>query len=130
MFKREIAPEIIRTAHRVTLYASSNDAALKVSKEINGFPRAGDSGADLIVMPGLDTIDVSAIDTSLVGHSYYGNNDTVLSDLFYLLSDDRSPDERQFLQPRSYQGLKYWAFTQPPAAAPHVAQPDDGRVLR
>jgi hypothetical protein len=30
-------------------------------------PQAGDSGADMVVLPGLDTIDVSTVYTSLLG---------------------------------------------------------------
>lgn len=110
VFRRDLAPQIVRTAHRVTLYASSNDEALRVSKQIHGAPRAGDSGALLVVMPGIETIDVSGIDTSLLGHSYYGSNGTVLSDLIGLLKHGMPAAQRSWLMPRDYQGLPYWVF--------------------
>jgi hypothetical protein len=43
-----------------------------------GHPRAGESGENIVVLPNIDTIDVSAVDTSLMGHTYYGDNTTVL----------------------------------------------------
>ena len=44
VFRRDVVPAIVTTADRVTLYASSNDEALKLSKAIHGYRRAGDSG--------------------------------------------------------------------------------------
>ena len=53
----------MKTADRVTLYASSSDEALALSKQVHGYPRAGESGDQLVVVPGIDTIDVSAVNT-------------------------------------------------------------------
>ncbi len=117
IFKTQIVPAVTRVADRVTLYASSHDTALALSKKINGHPRAGDSGAGLVVVKGIDTIDVSAVDTSLVGHSYYGSSDTVLTDIWDLIKSAKSPDMRDYLRPRDYAGgLKYWVF-EPTATA-------------
>jgi len=110
VFRRDLAPALVRTAERVTLYASSNDEALVLSKKVHGYPRAGDSGAELIVLPGMDTIDVSTIDTSLLGHSYYGNNLTVLADLFDLLHESKPADRRPWLRPVQAGTLRYWVF--------------------
>lgn len=110
VFRRDLVPSIVRTAERVTLYASSNDEALVLSKKVHGYPRAGDSGAELIVLPGMDTIDVSAVDTSLLGHSYYGNNLTVLADLFDLLHEAKPAESRPWLAPVQAGTLRYWIF--------------------
>ena len=110
VFRRDIAPRIVKTARRVTLYASSNDKALAYSKSVHGFPRAGDSGRDLMVLPGIDTIDVSAVNKSLLGHSYYGSNDTVLADLNELLHGAIPPDRRTWLRPQMLGTLRYWVF--------------------
>lgn len=110
VFRRDIAPAIIKTAGRVTLYASSNDEALAMSKKVHGYPRAGESGAQLVVIPGIDTIDVSSVDTSLLGHSYYGSNGTVLSDLLDLLNGSKPPQQRRWLRPMQLGTLLYWAF--------------------
>ncbi len=110
VFKRDIAPFITRTAERVTLYASSNDEALALSKKLHGYARAGDSGSELVVVNGLDTIDVSNVDTSLLGHSYYGSNDTVLTDMFYVLTEPKPASERRWLAPVPLGRLTYWVF--------------------
>jgi esterase/lipase superfamily enzyme len=114
IFRRDIVPAIVKTASRVTLYASSHDAALEASKQVHGYPRAGESGENIIVIPGIDTIDVSAVDTSLVGHSYYGDSDTVLVDMAQLLHEEKAPDLRARLQKKTLDTavgtLRYWFF--------------------
>ncbi len=110
VFRRDIAPFLTRSARRVTLYASSNDEALALSKRLHGYARAGESGRQLVVVDGIDTIDVSNVDTSLVGHSYYGSNDTVLADLFYVLTDPRPAAQRRWLEAVPLGQSVYWVF--------------------
>ena len=117
VFRRDIAPAIIRTADRVTLYASSNDKALNASKQYHGYPRAGESGANLVIVPGVDTVDVSAIDSSLIGHSYYGSNDTVVADMIDLLVASKPPDLRRWLKPALLGQHRYWVFLADPAGS-------------
>ncbi|HYR29929.1 MAG TPA: alpha/beta fold hydrolase [Thermoanaerobaculia bacterium] len=85
IFKRDIAPAMKKISKHVTLYASSNDQALIASKKVHGYPRAGDSGAGIVTVDGIETIDVTDVDTSLLGHSYVGENRTILSDLYCAL---------------------------------------------
>jgi esterase/lipase superfamily enzyme len=110
IFKRDIAPEIVTKARRITLYASSKDLALYASRQFNsGDSRAGDAGDDLVVVPGIETIDASAGDCSLLGHCYYGDSVSVLRDIEHLLKDEPA-QARPFLYPRNYKGLTYWLF--------------------
>jgi len=106
---RQLAATIQKTAARVTLYASSNDRALQISKKINGYPRAGDAGPSIVVLPGLDTIDASSVDTDFLGHSYYGDNRSILSDLFNLIRTG-SPPESRFGLRAGVGPEKYWIF--------------------
>jgi esterase/lipase superfamily enzyme len=108
---RQIAGEIQKSAKRVTLYASSNDKALEASKKIHGGPRAGDSGDGIVIVPGVDTIDASAVDTTFIGHFYYGDNRSVLSDIFHLLGDGAPPGKRFGLRQKSLLNAVYWAFS-------------------
>jgi len=110
VFKNDIAPAIVKTAQRVTLYASSNDHVLTLSKQVHGYARAGDTGRHLLVLPGIDTIDVSAVDTSLLGHNYYGDNETVLTDIFSLLHEAKPPEQREWLRTAELGAMKYWVF--------------------
>lgn len=109
---RKLVVVMKSSADRVTLYASSGDAALKVSTKLAGYPRAGEGGDHILVMPGvLDTIDCSAVDTSLLGlgHSYYADNSTILSDLFRLIHGDAARDRFRLTPVHNAQG-DYWAF--------------------
>ncbi|MFM8550750.1 MAG: alpha/beta hydrolase [Nitrospiraceae bacterium] len=101
---------IQRIAERVTLYASAKDKALVWSKTAHGYPRAGDAKPSLLVVPGVDTIDASWVDTSFTGHSYYADSRSILFDLFSLLRHGKSPGERFGLLPKEQNGQRYWAF--------------------
>lgn len=105
---RQLADAVKASAFHVTLYASSTDRALRASKRINGYPRAGDAGAGIVVLPGLDTVDVSSVNSDLLGHGYYGDNRTILSDMFNLLRGQ--PPPRFGLREARAGGLTYWRF--------------------
>ena len=110
VFKSDIVPKITKTAEQITLYASSNDRALVASRNVHGSPRAGESGENLVIVDGLDTIDVSAIDTSLVGHEYYGSSDSIVADMYQVLHNGHRPGERPRLQELFVNQLRYWVF--------------------
>ena len=107
---RQLAQEIQKTAERVTLYASSVDKALAASRKIHKYRRAGESGAKITVVRGVDTIDVSAVDTGLLGHSYFGEKRSVIADMYYLLKDGKPPAQRSGLKQQKLQDGVYWAF--------------------
>jgi esterase/lipase superfamily enzyme len=108
----QIAKDIQKLPKRVTLYASSNDKALLASQAINGAPRAGESGRNLIILPFLDTVDASAVDTDFLGHSYAMGDRFVLSDVFELLKRGTGPDGRAGLRKVVAGALvgPHWAF--------------------
>ena len=106
----QLAGAITGAAERITLYASSNDGALRASEVFQGYQRAGDSSPDVVVVPGVDTVDVSTVDTSLLGHSYYGDNRSVLSDIFALVRDGKPPLLRFGISRRGASPRTYWAF--------------------
>ncbi|MGE0052634.1 MAG: alpha/beta hydrolase [Hyphomicrobium sp.] len=94
-----IAREITDFANGVTLYAASNDKALGYSARFwGGVPRAGDVPASgPLIIPGVDTIDVSAVSTDSLGlnHSGYAENNALLNDIKLLLqTGERPPDKR------------------------------------
>lgn len=109
VFERDIAPAIVKTARRTTLYASSQDRALAISEVMRGYARAGQSTQPLVYVPGLDTVDASGIDTSALGHSYFADKPLLLNDIFMLVRHGLRPLERNLRavppgQPR------YWSF--------------------
>ena len=96
-------------ADRVTLYASSSDRVLKTSEMINDHPRAGEGGNHIVIVPSVDSIEASAIDTSFEGHSYYAENRSLIFDIFGLLRHGDPPDGRVGLEARiSADRKRYW----------------------
>jgi esterase/lipase superfamily enzyme len=87
-----LAREVIKFAKGVTLYAASNDRALSYSARFwGGVPRAGDVPASgPLIIPGLDTIDVTAVSTDALGlnHSGYAENPALLNDVKALVASD------------------------------------------
>ena len=109
VFKKDIASKIVTKARHTTLYTSKTDLALLVSRYFHQGNRVGDSGADVLVIDGIDTIDATAVDSSLLGHSYYGSNVTVLDDLGQLLQN-RPVESRHYLRSIATPTRPYWAF--------------------
>lgn len=110
VFKRDIVPPLTTLGRPVTLYASSEDRALVASKKIHGYPRAGDSGHGLVVVSGVETIDATYVNTSFLGHSYFAENRSVLSDMFYLIKNGERPDMRFGLRRVDAPAGRYWEF--------------------
>ena len=81
---------------RFTLYASGHDLPVALSAWLHGEKRLGSGGADTPVFSGLDSIDASALTREWFGlnHSYFGDNQTVLSDLFALIHQEVGPERR------------------------------------
>jgi esterase/lipase superfamily enzyme len=116
VFRREIGPAILGKGPRVTLYASSNDKALVASRKVHGgYKRLGESGDGIVVMRDLDTVDASNVSTEFLGHSYFGDSSTVMSDLIYVIQKSLPPQERvRFaLEPVRAAIGQYWRFRAP-----------------
>jgi esterase/lipase superfamily enzyme len=119
-----IAREITDFAKGVTLYAASNDRALSYSARFwGGIPRAGDvPKTGPLIIPGVDTIDVTAVSTDALGlnHSGYAENPALLDDVKALVASGiRPPDKRikNVLTVKSEAGT-YWRFQAETAAVP------------
>ena len=106
----DLAAAFPRKAERFTLYASSHDKAILASKLVHKYPRAGESGVNLVVVDAVDTVDASAVDTSLLGHSYYGDNRSVVGDIFELIRRGSAPADRFGLTSMKRYGAQYWVF--------------------
>ncbi|WP_315769228.1 MULTISPECIES: alpha/beta hydrolase [unclassified Bradyrhizobium] len=93
-----LATNIRPLTRGMTLYASSNDKALVVSRKAAGKPRAGDvfSGSP-ILLPNIESIDVSAIGDEMFGlnHNVFADNRSLIDDIGRLLfRGERPPDQR------------------------------------
>jgi esterase/lipase superfamily enzyme len=90
---RELALAYKKLAHRITLYVSSKDKALATSGIIHDYPRVGFS-PPITIIPGIDTVEVSNIDLTILGHGYYADARPLLVDMHSLLRHNESPDKR------------------------------------
>jgi esterase/lipase superfamily enzyme len=104
---RELADMLKRISRGITLYESSNDKAIKASRAVHGLKRAGEP---LLIIPGLDTIDASSVDTDFFGHSYFSSTLPLLTDINSILIDDKPADERVLLETKEHSDGTYYTF--------------------
>lgn len=110
VFTKQLAPAILGRGPRVTLYASSQDLALVGSRKFHGgYRRLGEIGTALTVLPDMDTVDASNVKTDFLGHSFFGDSTTVITDLFCLIRKRQKPGERGLVPANSPAG-EYWRF--------------------
>lgn len=113
VFKRDIAPQMVSKVQKpITLYVSSDDLALKASKELHGNPRAGDSGQGMVIVDGVETIDASGIDTSFLSHSYFADTSSIISDIFDLIQSGKRALNRESLKLMKLSNKIYWKVKQ------------------
>lgn len=109
VFRREIMPRLVPHARRVTMYASSDDDALRASRVVNGVGRLGLGGDSLFVINGMDTVDATRVTADVLGHTLFGNQG-FLADLAVLFTEGKSPAERRLLPSSSRAGLTFYRF--------------------
>ncbi|AHB49703.1 hypothetical protein W911_17005 [Hyphomicrobium nitrativorans NL23] len=111
-----IARELKGLASGVTLYAAGNDRALIVSRNFyGGIPRAGDVPVTgPLVLPGIDTIDVTAASMDSLGlnHSGYAENNALLDDIAVLIERGIRPPKLRTprLEEVTTDRGAYWRF--------------------
>lgn len=108
IFLRDIVSAIKQVGKRVTLYASSKDRALQLSDKLSTFPRLGESGNKLVVVPGIDSIDASDVDTDMLGHSYFAVAQRVVRDIEAVVCREAPMNLRTNLLAAEKNGLPYW----------------------
>ena len=107
---KELAKGYRQLAERTTLYISSKDKALATSALIHQHGRAG-FFPPVTVVEGIDTVKVSKIDLTLLGHGYFADARLVLEDIRDLLINNTSPGQRRGrLEPSEEGG--YWIMRQ------------------
>jgi esterase/lipase superfamily enzyme len=106
VFESRDALLLRQKAKWLTLYASSRDKALALSRKLHSYGRAGFSEPPLVVLDSMDTIDASEVDTDLIGHGYFSENKTVIDDLFMMIRYEALAHDRN-LTKRS-QGTRYF----------------------
>jgi esterase/lipase superfamily enzyme len=105
---RELCGGYNRVARRTTLYVSTRDRAIEASRWLHAYPRVGLT-PPVVIVPGIDTIDVANIDLTLIGHGYVAGARDVLKDMHDLIARNLPPKSRFGLR-RAFDGKggRYW----------------------
>ena len=110
IFRTEIAPRFAKLRAPVTIYASSNDKALRASDGLHGWPRLGEVKGPLATIPGIELIDASRITTDFWGHNYFSDDRALLSDISFLFKTGLGAAARAGLVGKPTINPQYWAF--------------------
>lgn len=114
----ELLPRLRPLAGSITLYASDNDTPLRVSEELNGYPRLGQAGEHLTVAEGMETIDVTSAGLyQALGHEYYYYHPSVAADLVAHIASGAAAAQRSGLQLRRRGSGRYWELLPPQPVA-------------
>ena len=81
---RNLAALYPRVSERTTLYVSAGDRALEASRRLHRFDRVG-YAPPITVVDGIDTVEVSGLDLSLLGHRDFAEVHGALYDMHQLL---------------------------------------------
>lgn len=105
-FVRDVAPQIRPFVARITVYASANERALHHDLDEDAL---GDTALGVRLDPRFETIDASAVDTSLLGHAFDDSRRSVVSDIGALLAGRPRERLEQHLGDATY-----WTLEGPP----------------
>lgn len=108
-FRNTILPEFKNIGLRRTLYTSDHDFALGISSfGRRGRLRLGQIGEGIFLDKDIDTIEASNID-SPNSHGYIFESKLLLTDLFFLLTQNLNPAQRRLREIRKNL-MPYWLF--------------------
>jgi esterase/lipase superfamily enzyme len=97
-----------RIAVATTVYGSSHDRALQLSKSLHGNGRLGLVSEHFRSHANVEMIDTSPLDLSMLGHSYYGDIPIVIDDI------------KAFLGAQVTAGSRPWLRTEPGMAPSRI----------
>lgn len=93
---------------RATLYASSGDIAVFLSKNLHKHSRAGYL-PPVTCVEGCDTVEVRGLDLFSLGHNYFGDKAALLHDKFVFFHYGIHADQRQrLIATQSASSSPYW----------------------
>jgi esterase/lipase superfamily enzyme len=124
-FDRQFKREITALADNLTVYVSSNDRALVMSRLINRAPRRGEStltpdqlqeavwvaelvdpGSDLITL-----VDVTPVNRTRNFHNFGLETPEFFDDLYLRLTNESAPQSRRLYRVKTTEGAEYWVLT-------------------
>jgi len=90
---RQLCDAYSRVSDRTTLYVSARDHAVEASRWLHHFPRVG-LMPPVLVASGIDTINVTDVDLTLLGHGFVSESRSVLQDMHNLIRYGEPPSRR------------------------------------
>jgi esterase/lipase superfamily enzyme len=97
-----------QVATRTTMYVSARDIAVEASQWLHAYPRAG-LLPPVTVSTGIDTVNVTNADLTMLGHGYVADARDVLQDMHDLIFHGDPPSKRFGLRElRNENGQAYW----------------------
>lgn len=107
---RQLANVYPRVAERTTMYVSVKDNALGFSSWLRkDRPRAGYT-PPITTVDGIDTVEATSIDVTILGHSYFAEAAGILYDMNDLLIHNTPPERRpRLIQRTTSAGAPYWS---------------------
>ncbi|WP_420862830.1 alpha/beta hydrolase [Algirhabdus cladophorae] len=129
VFKQQLLPSFRKLTNPATVYASDGDTALLASEKVNGQIRLGDTSEGISAMDGIEYIDASGFKSDFFGHTYFGDNASILSDIFRVVCTQKPAKDRNFLAKLEVQdtsvtpakNVAYWKMVPPPKNQRDVA---------
>ncbi len=105
---RDLAAVYPKISSRTTMYVSARDRALQMSKFLQDPDRAGFT-PPITVVPNIDTVEVTDIDLTVLGHGYYAEAAPVLHDMTEVLTHNSPPERRTRIRRAGASGQAlYW----------------------
>ena len=89
----DLARAYPKVSDRTTLYVSKKDMALEASNWTHSYARAGYT-PPMSVLPPIDTVEVTDVDVSALGHGYVSEAKHVVADIAFLLRKNLPPHQR------------------------------------
>lgn len=104
---RDLADAYKALAKRTTLYVSSKDLAVQLSRWLGDYARVG-FHPPVTVVDGIDTVSVANVDLTLLGHGYVAEARPVLQDIERLISTNQPPPRFGQEEVKTPDGRRYW----------------------
>ena len=96
---KQYLPLVRPLARNITVYVSSNDSPLALSRQVHGYPRLGEAGEHLEGLTDIEIIDLSDIPIRAPsGHVYHLYQSLVTKDLDQLINQNKTAAQRTNLK--------------------------------
>lgn len=124
-FDNQFKDEITSMTRDLTVYVSSNDRALVMSRIVNRDARRGEStlSPDMLgeanrisalIEPGeelIDLVDVTPVNRTRNFHNFSLETPEFFNDLYLRLANEKTPDSRLLYRFQTDEGTDYWVLT-------------------